>query len=230
MVVDPGRATSGRRGTDRLLVAAAVDRVAEIGGGPLFYWVSQAGDEDDALARSLGFAPDRDLLQLRVPLPLSPEVRAGAPSVAVRPFAVGRDEPAWLAVNQRAFADHPEQGGWVMEDLIERERAPWFNVDGFLLHERDGQLAAFCWTKVHVDIDPSPGEIYVIGVDPAFQGLGLGRALTVAGFGWLAAAGVTEGFLYVDGDNTAAVTLYRSLGMVLHHVDRAYHLDVPPVS
>jgi mycothiol synthase len=62
----------------------------------------------------------------------------------------------------------------------------------------------------------------VIGIDPDFQGRGWGRALTEAGLDWLAGQGLTVGMLYVDADNTAAVSLYRSMGFTAHHVDRAY--------
>jgi mycothiol synthase len=101
---------------------------------------------------------------------------------------------------------------------------PWFDPEGFRLYERDGRLAAFCWTKVHPPAsgEPELGEIFVIGVDPDFQGLGLGWALTEAGLAWLAAQGLATGMLYVDATNTTARALYDRLGFVLHHVDRLY--------
>ena len=151
--------------------------------------------------------------------------RGGAPEIALRAFRRGQDEEVWLRVNNRAFADHPEQGAWQLEHLREREQEPWFDAEGFLLHWRDGSLAGSCWTKVHRDTEPEMGEIYVISVNPDFQGLGLGRSLTLAGLDWLAARGLEVGMLYVDGDNEPARALYASLGFTLHHTDREYRLS-----
>jgi len=71
------------------------------------------------------------------------------------------------------------------------------------------------------------GEIYVIAVDPDFQGHGLGRQLVLAGLESLCDRGVSVGMLYVDHDNEAARRLYFSLGFVDDHTDRAYVTDVP---
>ena len=219
LMVDPG--TPRPAEISDALLGAAVDQVAAVGGGTVRLWVPQAGETGDGLAARHRFDRERDLLQMRCRLPLPP-VGDGAPGLVTRPFRPGRDERAWLATNNRAFASHPEQGHWDLDTLVAREKEDWFDPEGFLVLETDGRMAGFCWTKVHTRTDPPMGEIYVIGVDPDFRGRGWGRALTRAGLDWLAAHGLSVGMLYVDADNRAAVSLYRSLGFVVDHVDRAY--------
>ena len=180
----------------------------------------------EALAAKTGFTRIRALLQLRMPLAKAPAADPAFPDgVTVRPFAPGADEAAWLEVNHRAFAHHPEQGSWTMDDLRLREEEPWFDPNGFFLAERDGRLAGFHWTKVHPDggAGGAPiGEVYVVGVDPGQQGGGLGRALTLAGLGYLRERGLAEVMLYVDEDNTAAVRMYTALGFSRWSTDAMY--------
>ena len=223
---------AARRGDDDTLpslLGAARDAIAAAGGGHATLWIHGDSAPVDAIAAE--FIPERELLELRVPLPL-PDPPKWPEGVHVRSFVVGHDEADWVEVNNRAFAGHPEQGAWTLDTIREREQAEWFDANGFLLAFDDAGLAGFCWTKVHPAAPPREpvalGEIYVIGADPARQGRGLGRALTTAGLESLANRGITVGMLYVDGANAAAVALYRSLGFVTHRVDRAYGTDIAP--
>jgi mycothiol synthase len=204
------------------LLEAAIALVVRCGGGSLRLWSPGATADDDRRARTYGLRRERDLIQMRCLLPLDPAVRGSHPLLTTRPFRSGADDQAWLVVNNRAFGDHPEQGHWDLAELHARLLEPWFDPDGLLLVEENGRLAGSCWTKVHADTEPPMGEIYVIAIDPDFQGRGWGRALTEAGLDWLAGQGLTVGMLYVDADNAAAVSLYRSMGFIDHHTDRAY--------
>jgi mycothiol synthase len=192
-------------------------------GPPVRLWVHDADPTDDAVAASCGFVVERTLLQLRAPLPVprTPRIRASA-DLRIRPFRPGTDEDAWVTVNNRAFAGHPEQGSWTSATLREREREPWFDPAGLVLGELDGRLVGSCWTKVHRDVDPPVGEIYVVGVDPDTHGAGIGRALVLAGLEHMERSGLRTAMLYVDAANDPALRLYRSLGFSESRIDRSY--------
>jgi mycothiol synthase len=230
--VDPHHRTPGNTvGED--LVKAAVEVIASEGGGHVHMWVNQPRAEHNRIAAAVGLTPGRVLYQLRRPLPVEDAVRPAGSAIETRPFRVGEDEEAWLEVNNRAFDWHPEQGGWDLTVLKQRESEPWFDADGFLLHENQhGEIDGFCWTKIHPDVDPPLGEIYVIAVDPAAKDrpAGLGRMLTLAGLDYLYGRGLRMGMLYVDATNVGAVKMYLDLGFVVNHLDQAYVGDVAPAS
>ncbi len=214
LVVDP---PARRRGHGRALLDAA------LGEGTRSVWAHGMLPAADALARAAGLAMTRSLHLMTRPLTDADAVDPLLPQgFSVRPFEPGRDDETWVALNAAAFARHPEQGRLTVADLHERMAQPWFDPAGLLLVVEDatGEVVAFHWTKVEGDV----GEVYVVGVDPAHQGRGLGGPVTRLGLAHLAKAGLREVELYVDGDNTAARRTYERLGFTDAAVDGQYTL------
>jgi len=211
--------------------------------GRLRLWAHGAHPGAEALALHAGYSRTRALWQMRKSLlaQLPPaEIPAG---VAFRQFVPGQDETAWTALNNAAFAEHPEQGGWSEHDIELREKEPWFDPAGFLLAVRapdgtdgtdgaDGQLIGFHWTKIHGSQEQSAshahepiGEVYVLGVHPSARGMHLGPALTVAGLRYLRSRGLRQVMLYVDESNAAAIAIYTKLGFTRWDTDLSYTRD-----
>lgn len=227
LIVRPDRR---RGGYGTAMVDALVDKARAVEGQDrLRVW--SHGDHPGAarLAERAGFSRARELLVMRAVVDGSgwpePVVRDG---VTLRAFRPGQDEDGVIAVNARAFDWHPEQGSLTVEDLRSTERESWFDPAGFFLAENEnGEVIGFHWTKVH---EPNPerfggkpvGEVYVVGVDPAAQGGGLGKALTLAGLRYLADRGLGQIILYVEGDNGPAVSVYTGLGFTRYEVDVQY--------
>ncbi len=178
------------------------------------------------LAARYGFGPVRELWKMRLATANAELPDAGLPEgLSLRAFVPGQDEGAWLAANREAFAHHPEQGGMTRADLDARMAEDWFDPAGFLLAvDATGTLLGYHWTKVHPRHGghPAIGEVYVVGVSPAAQGLGLGKALTVAGIRYLQDLGLHAVMLYVDADNAPAVRLYKGLGFTRWDMDVMY--------
>ncbi|ROS31669.1 mycothiol synthase [Cellulomonas sp. PhB150] len=217
-----------RRGVGRALLAAAVPVTDDVADRVLHVWAHGDLPAARAFAADAGMPVVRELWQMRLePLPGRRDVVL-PPGVTLREFVPGQDEDAWRRVNSRAFAHHPEQGRMTSADLRAREQEAWFDPAGFLLAERDGKLLGSVWTKVHPagEHGPDPvGEIYVVGVDPDAQGLGLGSALTVAGLDHLAARGLSAAILYTGAENTVAVRTYRRAGFERSATDVMFGSD-----
>lgn len=192
------------------------------------------GDHEAAadLAASYGYHAIRELWRMRLvrQAPSSADPQAAAhyeapDGVTLRTFVPHHDEEPWLAANAAAFAHHPEQGSLTLADLQARMAEEWFDPQGFFLAVNEsGEILGFHWTKVHPARagQAAMGEVYVVGVTPAAQGLGLGKTLTRQGMDYLQNSGLRAIMLYVDADNEAAVSLYRKLGFTKWDSDVMY--------
>ncbi|MDP4501219.1 mycothiol synthase [Nonomuraea turcica] len=205
--------------------AVLLRSVLDLTGGRVRLWAHGDHAGAGALAAQFGLERARSLWQMRRSLFAPLEAFVLPEGVRLRTFVPGQDEEAWLKVNAAAFAHHPEQGAWTMDDLLRREQEPWFDPEGFFLAFRGDKLAGFHWTKIHGSSEHGHeplGEVYVVGVDPSQQGTGLGKALTLAGLSHLRARGLAQAMLYVDEANTWAIRMYESLGFARWDVDVMY--------
>jgi len=193
---------------------------ATLGGdGPVTAWSHNDHPAAAHLAARHGLRRARELWVMRrdsrLPLPglVVPD------RLTVRGYR-DEDRDEVLRVNAAAFAHHPEQGSMDADDLAARMSEEWFDPAGLLVADAGEGLRGFHWTKQH---DAGLGEVYVVAIDPAAQGQGLGKVLTLAGLQHLHGLGVGEVLLYVESDNVPAVRVYGGLGFT--HADTDTHVQ-----
>ncbi|WP_324193963.1 mycothiol synthase [Nocardia blacklockiae] len=220
-VVDPKQRG---RGIGATLVSTALSA----GGPGARVWAHGNLAPARAVAGRLGLTVARELWQMRRALatPELPELPVSG-EIVLRTYAGPADDAELLRVNNAAFDWHPEQGGWGEREIAVRRESPWFDPKGLFIAVDPAdprRMLGFHWTKVHAAEggEPAVGEVYVVAVDPAAQGRGLGRLLTLAGLHYLRDRGLGEVLLYTEADNTAAVRTYTRLDFATAHVDAAY--------
>jgi mycothiol synthase len=208
--------------------------IARAGGGLMFLWVHRVERADQTLAFELGFDIQRELAFMTRQLDERPPAPSHPNGIVVRAYRGEGDDKAFLAVNNAAFAGHPENGDWSIEDFAERRQRDWFEPDDLLMAWRGEDLVGFHWTKWHghesdeVPAHEPVGEVYVLAVHPAAHGLGLGRSLLDAGVRHLYDRGCRQAILYVDCASENAVHLYETAGFAHQYRDVCYQQWIDP--
>jgi GNAT superfamily N-acetyltransferase len=184
-------------------------------GRPLPYWVE--AHEDDlprlSLLARLGYTLDDDYRYILFSLPLRrPEAPLLPPATlpdgfALRPLAGIQEVEAYVAVHRRAFASTSMTAAWRARTL----RMPGYKPELDLVATTpDGRLAGFCvgWLAPERQI----AQIEPLGVDPQFQGLGLGRALLLEMLRRFAAHSAGQAQVETESSRSPARSLYEAIG------------------
>lgn len=103
-----------------------------------------------------------------------------------------------------------------VEDVCAAADTPvWVAIDA-------GSTVGFVAVKLHSE--DSMGEIYMLAVDPAFQGRGIGSALIEFALGWMKEAGMSIAMVETGGDpgHAAARHTYEKAGFDLWPVARYF--------
>ncbi len=162
-----------------------------------------------------GFQFDRYGWEMRLPAELTvaePQLPAG---YSIRTFVRGQDEETLWKVGNAAFAQHHWHTDATLEEVVYSTQWPTFDPAGLFFACFGEEVVGECRTEIHpAEIERRGlrvGWIEDLGVIPAHQGKGLGRALLLTGVQHLRqSVDVVE--LGVEGKNAQAMPLYESVG------------------
>lgn len=160
-------------------------------------------------AEALGYRAVRAVVRLSGAI--ADVVPTRARGIDVGPMA-DSDVQSIVSINNRAFTDHPEQGSMTEAGYRSLERLEWFDSKRVMVARTEDGVVGFCIAKRAAE---AIGEVYLVAVDPDAAGLGIGRALTTAGFALLGEHGATVAQVWTDEENQSALGLYQSIGLAI---------------
>ena len=139
------------------------------------------------------------------------------------------DEHDLTRLQNRCFADAWEYNPNTTEDIVYAvTRSHCSPADIILIYEGDKPIG-YCWTRTKCGADLINGEekgrIHMLGIDPDYQGKGIGRNALLAGLNYLKNKGVQTVELEVASENKAALALYRSTGFT--EWAKSYYYEKP---
>jgi len=204
-----------RQSLARKLLACALQRARELGAKSAHVNVR----EDDAVSSHvlsrLGFRAVRRFLDLRLNLTEIhlPDVASGSYSCE---HLLTDEEDKLAKIQNRCFTGTWGYNPNTPEEIAHRLKLEQCSPDDVILICNEDEPIAYCWTIIYGPIDAGhtekKGRIYMLGTDPDFRGMRLGKTALLAGLHHLKTQGVQVAEITVDSENTVAFALYCSIG------------------
>jgi mycothiol synthase len=212
------RPTAKGQGVATALLSRFVERAWKAGAETLTL-TSWAQDPDALpLLESLGFAPVRYFVQMRIDLATTDERSADWPDgIELRTYERGRDDAELFSAYADAFTEHwgqesVDEADWW--DEIRDAHTAGFDPTLWFLARADRTIAGFSICRELEDEGETVGWVSLIGVRPSWRGRGLGDALLAHSLTALRRRDLARAALNVDAENTTgALRFYRKAGM-----------------
>ena len=119
-------------------------------------------------------------------------------------------------IQNRAFADSWGFNPNTPAEIEYRINLSTCSPENIMMAYLKNRPIGYCWTRIMMEKKPAAGgmkgEIHMLGVDPDFRKKGIGRNVLLAGLADLKSRGATIVELTADGEDPAALSLYKSVG------------------
>lgn len=215
-----GRITDTRITQETLQAVIAQSEQEQIDG--LYFLCESDSPASSRAAEAHGF----HLMDMRVTLdhPLTSTFQVNTPA-RLRPVQTS-DQAALRELARGSFTDSRFYADpHFTRDQCDQLYETWLtnalrdHPDGVIVAEVNGQVAGY----ITCEIANAIGEIGLIGVSPAHQGLRIGTALTAASVEWFRQHGAHSAEVVTQGRNIAAQRMYQTCGFRTKRVQLWYH-------
>lgn len=195
---------------------AAWGRAEDLGVKVIHVCLTENQEAGDGLLERWNFVQVRRFFELKKELS---DITAVNPPANIELGHFNSGEEALLAeIQNRCF-----EGSWGFCPNTPKEIAYYLEYTDCRLEdvhaarlEKDGKVVGYCWTHLleirDDDCSQTAARIHMFGVDPDYQGQGIGRALLSKGMHGLKEKGAKSVELTVDKHNRLALSLYQSSG------------------
>jgi len=214
-----------RKGLATGLFHHASRRARELGARVAHVNVLEDNVAAKALLSKLGFGFVRRFLHLTLELSEVhlPETEQGA--LSSRHLQAG-EEDKLTRIQNRSFAGTWGYNPTDVEETVYRLNLTGRSPEDVILICEGDRPVGYCWTLVDPEASAAAGtnvgRIYMLGVDPDYQGSGIGKQALLAGLAHLKSKGIEVAELTVDSQNPAACALYESGGFKISSTSAWY--------
>jgi mycothiol synthase len=214
-----------RKGLAAELFHYASRRARELGARVVHVHVPEDNVAAKGLLSKLGFGFVRRFLELRRELSEAHLLDEEQGNLVSRYLQPG-EEDKLTEIQNRSFAGTWGYNPNTVEEIVYRLNMTGSSPEDVILICEGDKPIGYCWTAIepaeNTAVGTGKGRIYMLGVDPDYQGRGIGKRALLAGLAHLKSEGTEVAELVVDSENPAACALYESGGFKISSTSAWY--------